>query len=71
MSNREHWRKVRGLGRFYLVSDRGRVKSLYYDKERILKQSINHIGQPVVCLSAYGRTYTRAVHLLVKEAFNK
>jgi len=67
---REHWRQVRGYSRFYLVSDRGRVKSLY-GKGKILKPSINHCGQEVVCLSCYGETETRAVHLLVREAFGK
>ncbi len=67
---REHFRQVRGYRRFYLVSDLGRVKSLY-GKGRILKQSLNHCNQAVVCLSAFGYTETKAVHLLVREAFGK
>ncbi len=44
---REHWHQVRGYRRFYLVSDRGRVKSLHYGKERILKP-----GNCIVLISA-------------------
>ena len=68
---REHWRQVRGHRRFYLVSDRGRVKSLHYSKERILKQSTNYRGQNVVCLSAFGYTETVEVSKLIKDAFGK
>lgn len=68
---REHWRQVRGYCRFYLVSDRGRVKSLHYGKERILKQSTNHRGQNVVCLSVNGYTETIEVSKLVRDAFGK
>jgi len=68
---REHWRQVRGYRRQYMVSDRGRVMSIHFGRNKILKLSINRCGQEVVCLSCYGRTETRAVHLLVREAFGK
>ena len=67
---REHWRFINGYGKRYQVSDRGRVRS-YFGKGRILKPSINHCGQEVVCLSCFGYTETIATHLLVKQAFGK
>lgn len=66
---REHWRQIKGYKRFYLISDRGRVKSVHYGREKLLKQSMNHCGQAVVCLCSYGRKNTVAVQLLVKNNF--
>ena len=68
---RELWRYVKGYGKRYRVSNRGRVVSLHYGKKCILKPSINHIGQFVVCLSCNGYTETIATHILVKQAFGK
>ena len=68
---REHWRWIKQYGHRYQISDRGRVKSLHYGKERILRQSTNHRGQSVVCLSVFGYTETVEVSKLVKDAFGK
>ena len=67
---REHWRQVRGYRRFYLVSDRGRVKSLH-GKGRILKQYLNHRGKPCVTLSRYGQYQSYTIASLVKDAFGE
>ena len=68
MKGREHWHQVRGYGRFYLISDRGRVKSLH-GKGRILKQYLNHRGKPCVTLSCYGQYQSYTVAKLMKDAF--
>lgn len=69
----EIWKDVVGYEGLYQVSDFGRVRSLAYGKERILKQQERQHGYLSVCL--YGRGGNKrnfkqiSVHRLVAEAF--
>lgn len=66
----EKWKDVPDYEGLYQVSDLGRVKSLVYGKERILKQGINAYGYPFVILCKHGKTKNFTIHRLVYEAFN-
>ena len=72
----EEWRDVivdkeeadtyKGL---YQVSNLGRVKRLYKDKERVLKPRFDKKGYVVVCLSKNNKSKEYKVHRLVGLAF--
>jgi hypothetical protein len=47
----------------------GRVKSLKYDKEKILTQAIDRYGYMRVCLCINNKILNKQVHRLVAEAF--
>lgn len=64
----EVWKDISGYEGLYQVSDKGRVKSLHYGKERILKQ-INLKWYNRACLSKDGKMNLFLVHRLVAEAF--
>lgn len=64
----EIWRKVIGY-EDYLVSNFGRIKSLKYNKERIVKLSIRKNGYVCLHLSFKSNIKTRNVHQLVAESF--
>ena len=66
---KEIWKDIEGYEGLYQVSDLGRVKSLKFGKERILKQNQTYKGYLVVTLSENGKTKTRNVHVLVAMAF--
>jgi len=53
----------------YQVSNQGRVKSLWFGKEKILKQSLNVQGYCVVCLHKNGEQTKTTIHQLVAIAF--
>ena len=67
---KEIWKPIKGYEGLYQVSNFGRVKSLKFGKEKILKQSIDkktgylHV---VLCKNEILKTYY--VHRLVAEAF--
>lgn len=65
----EIWKDIAGLEGLYQVSTYGRVKSLKYGKERILKQSKNSSGYLTVSLYIEGKTFSKVVHRLVAIAF--
>lgn len=64
----EEWRPVKGYEGLYEVSNMGRVKSLHYGKERILRPSDNSTGYRIVELAKQAPK-RKLVHRLVAEAF--
>ena len=65
----EIWRDIRGYEGIYQVSNLGRVKSLRFDREIILRPRTVRGGYKNVCLCLNGNDSTRQVHRLVAEAF--
>ena len=67
---KEIWKPVVGYEGLYMVSNWGRVKSIKFGKEIILKQHINiKGGYYYVCLLKNGKHKNYYVHRLVAEAF--
>ena len=66
---KEYWKPVVGYEGLYEVSNWGRVKSLKFGKERILKQNQCMNGYYYVGLSKNGILKRYSVHRLVAEAF--
>ena len=67
--NEEVWRDIEGYEGLYQVSNLGRVKSLWYGKERILKLGRNIFGYLTVGLHKNEQQKTCKVHRLVAQAF--
>ena len=65
----ETWKPIEGYEGLYEVSDLGRVKSLKFGQEKILKQQKDGWGYLQVNLCKDGHTKTLRVHRLVAEAF--
>lgn len=65
----EVWSDVRGYEELYKVSSMGRVKSLKWGKERILRPEKNKWGYLQVTLCKDGKCKKFYVHRLVAEAF--
>ena len=65
----ETWKAIAGYEGLYEISDMGRVKSLWYGKEKILKPGKNTHGYLFVCLSKDGQKKVSLVHRLVAESF--
>ena len=65
----EIWCPIKGYEGLYEVSDQGRVRSLKFGKERILKQWINTQGYLRVELSKNGEHKMYLVHRLVSKTF--
>ena len=65
----EHWRSIAGYDGLYEVSDLGRIKSLKYGKEKILKPGKNTGGYLFVILCKDCHTKHLLVHRIVAEAF--
>lgn len=53
----------------YEISNLGRVKSLKFKREKILKQTVDNTGYPTVCLYISGFSKKIDVHKLVAIAF--
>lgn len=53
----------------YQISNLGRVKSLRFGKEKILKPVKNNKGYIYVCLSKQGKHKNHKIHRLVAQAF--
>ena len=65
----ETWKAIAGYEGLYEVSDQGRVKSLKYGKERIMKTRKNTYGYLQVNLCKDGHIKNLLVHRLVADAF--
>ena len=65
----EEFRDVKGFEGLYQVSNLGRVKSLKFNKERILRGCQGSGGYLHVSLTKDGNQKTRKIHQLVAEAF--
>ena len=66
---KEIWKPVVGYEGLYMVSNWGRVKSIKFGKERILKPGTNNYGYLLVMLCKDGKIKGFTVHRLVAEAF--
>ena len=64
----EEWRQVEGYNK-YLVSHKGRIKSLKHTSARLLKTFVNNKGYERVCLCDKGQPRYFLVHRLVAAAF--
>ena len=69
MTNEEIWCPIKGYEGLYEVSDKGRVKSVGYGKERILKPGRNSRGYLQFCLWKNGEQKMYLVHRLVAQTF--
>lgn len=65
----ETWKEIAGYEGLYEVSDQGRVKSLKYGKERILKPIREHGGYLRVNLCKEGKVKHTLVHRIVADTF--
>ena len=65
----EIWRDIDGYEGLYQVSNKGRVKSLKYGKERILRPGWKTGGYLFVILCKNGNQSKQRIHRLVAQAF--
>ena len=65
----EIWCPIKGYEGLYEVSDKGRVRSIKFGKERILKPGRNNKGYLLVGLRKNGEKKTYKVHRLVAKTF--
>jgi len=70
-TQQEEWKAVAECNGEYYVSNHGRVKSLKFGKERILKPRMQGLGlkYPVVSLCFNGKIHQVKIHKLVALAF--
>lgn len=66
---KEYWKPIKGYEGLYMVSNWGRVKSIKFGKERILKPVTNSSGYLLVGLYKNNIEKKYSVHRLVAEAF--
>jgi hypothetical protein len=63
----EEWKRIKDFEDYYLISNYGRVKSLYVNK--LITPCDNGKGYLRVSLRKNGRQYTKYIHVLVAQAF--
>ena len=69
MSEQENWRDIKKSAGLYQISDCGRVKSLWYGKEKIIQPSVNSADYMHLTLCVNGDQIYCNVHVLVAEEF--
>lgn len=69
MNTQEIWKPIAECNGEYLVSNHGRVKSLKFGKQRILKPFLNTNGYPVVGFYINNKHIYQTVHKLVSKSF--
>ncbi|MBQ7454449.1 MAG: NUMOD4 motif-containing HNH endonuclease [Selenomonadaceae bacterium] len=69
MFNDEIWCDIKNSAGLYQISNFGRVKSLWYGRERILQPSVNSAGYLYLVLCVNGKHIDCNVHVLVAQAF--
>tara|TARA_R110002073_G_scaffold275180_1_gene438716 strand:- start:1843 stop:2346 length:504 start_codon:yes stop_codon:yes gene_type:complete len=65
----EIWKDVKGYEKHYKVSNLGRVKSIKFNKEKVLSKTKLSNGYLKVLLCKNGKSKTKTVHSLVAESF--
>ncbi len=65
----EEWKDIKGYKGHYMISDRGRVKSLKFGKTKILNSRISKNGYDECYLSIDGKGKQVKVHRLVLQHF--
>ena len=65
----EIWKDIKGYEGLYQISSLGRVKSLHYGKEKILKLNKNNKGYLYIFLNKNGIRKHFYIHRLVAKAF--
>jgi len=66
---KEVWKDIKNYEGIYQVSNLGRVKSLKFGKDKILKPGVNSRGYLNTVFFADGKRENKAVHQLVAIAF--
>ena len=65
----ENWKDIENYEGMYQVSDKGRVKSLKFGREKILRGHTKKNGYQQIALSKNGVVITKLVHRLVAETW--
>lgn len=67
----EEWKKIRGYKGEYQISNLGRVKSLKFGREKILRNWVSPNGFLICNLYKNGTPRCYVVQYLVNKAFNR
>jgi len=65
----EIWKDIKGYEGLYQVSNLGNIKSLRFNKEKILKGGLSGTGYLTVNLFNYGKPKSHTIHRLVANNF--
>lgn len=69
MSKKDVWKHIKGFEDHYLISSRGRIKSLKGNKVRALKSTKNPKGYLQIGLYLEGKHFNKTIHQLVAINF--
>ena len=65
----EKWRSIKDYEGFYEISSLGRIKSLHFGKEKILKQAPDSTGYLMCRISKDGIPVNKKIHILMAIIF--